>query len=325
MNNIEIERKAIIIGGGAWGCALASVIEKKIGKSYILTSNSKRAKEINSKFAKLRNYSSVSGVQASSVPKNILKDGTFVIIASEVNRSLNFCNQINDYTIENCVVLIACKGFYNDGQVLPSVLKSKLNRSCIGVISGPSFASEVMEEKPTALLVAGEKYVIDLATEMLHSKNLRIYGSTDIIGTSVSGAMKNVIAIASGIVSGLGLGENARAAVVTRGLSETSKLVIGLGGKIETVFGLSGVGDIALSSLSSTSRNFSWGYSLAKNQMPNKVLVEGINAAKSAMINAKKLNIDMPITELVANASKKKLDLKKEIEKMLSRPPKLEW
>ena len=320
-----MEKKAIIIGGGAWGCALASVIERKIGTSYILTSNSSRAKEISRKLKNQNKNGLASGVHADYNPNETLKNGSLVIIASEVNRALSFCNHINNYTSENCVVLIASKGFYHDGQVLPIALKSKINKRSIGVISGPSFANEVMKEKPTALLVAGDKHVIDLSTEMLHSNNLRIYGSADIIGTSVSGAMKNVIAIASGIVFGLDFGENARAALVTRGLAETSRLVVSLGGKIETVFGLSGVGDMALSSLSPTSRNFAWGYSLAKNQTPHEVLVEGINAAKSAMINAKKLNIDMPITELVANSSQNNLDLKKEIEKMLSRPPKLEW
>ena len=137
--------------------------------------------------------------------------------------------------------------------------------------------------------------------------------------------MKNVIAIASGIVYGLNLGENARAAILTRGLAETARLVVGLGGNFETVFGLAGIGDMALSSLSMTSRNFAWGYSLAKKLPFKNNLVEGLKASKMAIKNAEKLNLEMPITRFVTVTNQDNLDLKIEVEKMLNRPPKLEW
>ena len=321
-----IMKKAVVIGGGSWGVALASAIAKKIGKSFILTSSSTRSEEINSGNSTIISKNcSGSEIIAGTVSKEILHDASLIIIATEVKRALSFCDDINKFSPCKTVVLIASKGFSEDGQVLPVALKSKLKERSIGVLSGPSFATEVIEEKPTALVVAGTKHLIELSTEILHTNKLRIYGSSDDVGTSVSGAMKNVIAIASGIVFGLELGENARAAILTRGLAETSRLVVGLGGKIETVFGLAGAGDMALSCLSSTSRNFSWGYLLAKNQSTKEVLVEGINAAKMAMFNANKLKIEMPITELVAKASQGNLDLTTEVKRMLERPPKLEW
>ena len=137
--------------------------------------------------------------------------------------------------------------------------------------------------------------------------------------------MKNVIAIAAGIVYGLELGENARAAILTRGLAETAKLAKGLGGQTETVFGLAGAGDMALSSLSMTSRNFSWGFSLAKKQPFDDKLTEGLNSSKMAIKIAKKIKIEMPITELVSKADKKSFDLQTEVDNMMKRPPKLEW
>ena len=165
---------------------------------------------------------------------------------------------------------------------------------------------------------------IRLSTDILHSNQLRIYGSSDVIGASISGSMKNVIAIACGFASGLNLGENARAAIWTRGLSETARLVLALGGKLETVFGLAGAGDMALSCFSGSSRNFSWGYSYAKDTQFQDVLVEGINAAKEAYLFAKKLKIEMPITELVAKSSERRLDLLEEAVKLLERPPSME-
>ena len=122
------------------------------------------------------------------------------------------------------------------------VITRGISNKKIGVLSGPSFAQEVIDYKPTAVVVAGELETIEKSTELFHTPEFRVYGSSDIIGTSVSGAMKNVIAIAAGIVYGLELGENARAAILTRGLAETAKLAKGLGGQTETVFGLAGAG-----------------------------------------------------------------------------------
>ena len=318
--------KVVVIGGGAWGCALGSAVTKKNAPAFILTSNSDRASEINNgKSSRFKDSSLELNLKAGINPENILRDSSIVILATEVNRSLNFINEIKGFANKNCTVLVASKGFGPNGEVIPKILREKLQTDKIGVISGPSFAYEVIKKKPTALVIAGNKDTIKLTTDLFHSNKLRVYGSEDLIGTSISGAMKNVIAIASGIVYGLDLGENARAAILTRGLAETARLVVGLGGNIETVFGLAGIGDMALSSLSMTSRNFSWGYSLAKKQAFKDDLVEGLKTSKMAVKNANKLSLEMPITELVAISDRDNLNLSKEVEKMLNRPPKLEW
>ena len=309
--------KGVIIGGGSWGLALAMAVRRKIGKSFILTSTEKRSQEIN-------NNNSLTNIFAGTIAKEILKDASLIIIATEVSRVLSFSDLVKKYSPQNSLVLIASKGFYKKGEVVPIIFKSKINNRFVGVLSGPSFAEEVIKDKPTALVVAGQRELTSLTVKFLHTNNLRIYRSNDVIGTSVSGAMKNVIAIASGIVFGLELGENARAAMLTRGLAETAKLVKALGGKVETVFGLAGAGDMALSALSPTSRNFSWGYSLAQNKIPKNNLVEGVNASKFAVLNAKKLDIEMPITQLVEKACSTSIDLSFEVEKLLQRPPKFE-
>jgi len=318
--------KTVVIGGGAWGCALGSAVSDKNITPIILTSSSDRADEINNGKSSRFNDSNLKlNLKAGANPEDILNDASIIILATEVNRALSFTNVIEKFANKNCTILVASKGFGPNGEIIPKVLQEKLQTDKIGVISGPSFAYEVIKKKPTALVIAGNNNTIKLTTNLFHSNKLRVYGSTDIIGTSISGAMKNVIAIASGIVYGLNLGENARAAILTRGLAETAKLVVGLGGNIETVFGLAGIGDMALSSLSMTSRNFSWGYSLAKKQVFKDNLVEGLKTSKMAIKNASKLNLEMPITELVAISDQNNLNLAKEVEKMLNRPPKLEW
>ena len=326
MKDITKEMKVIIIGGGSWGVAIASLVALKVGKAFILCSNKDRAKNIsNGKIDRFPNIILSPNIYAGINPKEIMKNASLIIIATEVKRALSFCKSINEFTSEATPVLLASKGFSNDGKVLALALSENLSKYHIGVISGPSFAGEVMNKKPTALLVSGKDLVVKLASDVLHSQQLRIYGSNDVIGASIAGAMKNVIAIACGISSGLNLGENARAALLTRGLAETVKLTLALGGKIETIFGLAGIGDMALSSFSSTSRNFSWGNDFSKNQNSKNVLVEGLNAAKQAHIIAQKHNIEMPITELVARITDTRIDLIKEINKLIERPPIFEW
>ena len=318
--------KTVIIGGGAWGCALGSAVLEKNNTPFILTSSSKRADDINNgKSSRFDDNDFRLKLKAGTKPEDILEGASVVILATEVDRALHFIREINDFTDKNCAILLASKGFGPNGEILPIILKEKLKTDNIGVISGPSFAYEVIKKKPTALVVAGNKDIIKLTTNLFHSNKLRIYGSKDIIGTSISGAMKNVIAIAAGVVYGLNLGENARAAILTRGLAETARLVEGLGGNFETVFGLAGIGDMALSSLSMTSRNFAWGYSLAKKKPFKNNLVEGLKASKMALKNAEKLNLEMPITKFVTITNQDNLDLNIEVEKMLNRPPKLEW
>ena len=326
MNKFFNNEKVVVIGGGSWGVAIASAVASKTGQSLVLTSNKKRAFNISrgrsNRFPDLKLH---PGIKAGVDPNKILKDSSITFLVTEVKRSLDYIDFINKHTLPESSIIVASKGFSGNCTLLPDVLKEKTINRSIGILTGPSFAHEVMAKKPTALMVAGNSKIIKLATDVLHSNNLRIYGSSDVIGASISGSMKNVIAIACGFVSGLKLGENARAAIWTRGLSETARLVLALGGKVETVFGLAGAGDMALSCFSGSSRNFSWGYAYALNKNFEDVLVEGINAAKEAHLLAKKLNIDMPITELVAKTSKSRLDLLDEAVKLLERPPTSEW
>lgn len=178
-----------------------------------------------------------------------------------------------------------------------------------GVLSGPSFAAELVRSLPTAVTLAANDTAFALeASELLHGGSLRVYSSSDVIGVSVGGAVKNVMAIAAGISDGMGFGNNARAAMITRGLAEITRFGVALGAKPETFMGLAGAGDLILTCTGQYSRNREVGLQLASGKSLEDVLTglghvaEGVNTAREVMRRAEKIGVDMPITYEVNQA-----------------------
>ncbi len=207
----------------------------------------------------------------------------------------------------NAPVVWLCKGFEREHALLPhEVCAEELPQATCGVLSGPSFAEEVARGQPTALTLASTDSAFASATAReLHGGSLRVYSSSDVVGVEVAGAVKNVMAIATGICDGLKLGLNARAALMTRGLAEISRLGVALGGRAETVMGLAGVGDLILTCTGDLSRNRRVGLMLAPGKALNDILAElghvaeGVYSAREVARIAKQRGIDMPITEAV--------------------------
>lgn len=178
-----------------------------------------------------------------------------------------------------------------------------------GVLSGPSFAAELVRGLPTAVTLAANDAVFALqAANLIHGSNLRVYNSTDVIGVSVGGAVKNVMAIAAGISDGMGFGNNARAALITRGLAEITRFGVALGAKVETFMGLAGSGDLILTCTGQYSRNREVGLQLASGKSLELILqglghvAEGVNTAREVMRRADDIGVDMPITDEVNQA-----------------------
>ncbi len=204
-------------------------------------------------------------------------------------------------------VVWLCKGFEREHAQLPhQVCTAELPHAICGVLSGPSFAEEVARGQPTALTLASTDatFAGNTARE-LHGGSLRVYSSTDIIGVEVAGAVKNVMAIATGICDGLKLGMNARAALMTRGLAEITRLGVALGGRAETFMGLAGVGDLMLTCTGDLSRNRRVGLRLAEGKSLEAILAElghvaeGVYSAREVARIARQRGIDMPITDAV--------------------------
>ena len=204
-------------------------------------------------------------------------------------------------------VLWLCKGFAPDTGALGHEIARALNVSSnVGVLSGPSFAIEVARGQPTALVAASnDDLLCEQAVEALHSDSLRVYTSNDPIGVEVGGAVKNVLAIATGIADGMALGLNARAALITRGLAEMTRLGVALGARAETFMGLSGLGDLVLTATGDLSRNRTVGRLLAEGLSLPTILAdlghvaEGVGTAPMVLRRAQSLGVEMPITQAV--------------------------
>ena len=190
------------------------------------------------------------------------------------------------------------------------------------ILTGPSFAADIARGLPTALTLAGGDEALQ---HLLSTPTLRLYRSDDITGAELGGALKNVVAIAAGIVIGAGLGDSARAALMTRGYAERVRLALALGARAETLAGLSGFGDLVLTCTSAQSRNFRFGQALgAGADFDPKITVEGAATAKAVTNMAKTMNIDMPVTAMVAALIEQRITLPQAIQALLSRPLKQE-
>jgi glycerol-3-phosphate dehydrogenase (NAD(P)+) len=230
-------------------------------------------------------------------------------------------------------VVWASKGFEADGAKLPhQIAEEELSPyTPRGVLSGPSFALEVARGLPTAVVLAATDHAFAVdAARQLHSPRLRIYSSEDLVGAEVGGAVKNVIAIAAGVADGLAFGHNARAALITRGLAEITRLGVHLGGRLETFMGLAGAGDLILTSTGDLSRNRRVGLMLAENRPLQEILdaigqvAEGVYTARSVQQLARQHGIEMPITEAVCRLLFEGCAAAAVVEELLSREPKAE-
>jgi len=225
-----------------------------------------------------------------------------------------------------------CKGFEQASGALPHEIAAAAGiRAPCGALSGPSFALEVARGLPCALTLAAADTSFAASTAaQLHGGRMRVYHSDDLVGVEIGGAVKNVLAIAVGICDGLGLGQNARAALITRGLAELARLGVALGGRAETVMGLTGAGDLILTATGDLSRNRRVGLELARGKPLAKIIAElghvaeGVRSARATLVRAKGCAADMPITAAVNEVLEGRLTPPQAVELLLSRDPRAE-
>ena len=225
----------------------------------------------------------------------------------------------------NSKFVICCKGVEKgSNKLMHQVLKELFPKNGFAVLSGPNFAAEVIKGLPTASVLSSKSNkILDEVSSIISSKKFRTYFNNDIIGTQIGGAMKNVIAIASGVIIGSNLGQNAGAAIITRGLSEIIDLGTQMGAKKSTFYGLSGIGDLTLTCSSLKSRNTKLGYLLAKGKSKTNQLFEGLESCESICKLGDKFSLELPI----CNAVKRILngsDINKIVTNLLSRPLQFE-
>ncbi|MEA3120425.1 MAG: glycerol-3-phosphate dehydrogenase [Paraburkholderia sp.] len=306
--------KIAVLGAGAWGTALAAHLAQRHDAMLWARDGALvaelRAKSENHHYlssvalpASLRYEAELSAALAHCAAENAL-----CVVATPVAGLRALCRAMSDRAQVPAHIIWVCKGFEADTQMLPhQVVAAELGgHASNGVLSGPSFAREVALGLPVALTVASASPACrDLTLAAFHHGAMRIYTGDDVIGVEVGGAVKNVLAIATGIADGLALGLNARAALITRGLAEMTRLGVALGGQPETFTGLAGLGDLILTATGDLSRNRTVGLQLAEGRTLDSILAalghvaEGVRCARAVLDIACTHRVDMPITEAV--------------------------
>jgi glycerol-3-phosphate dehydrogenase (NAD(P)+) len=317
MHDSTLSRKITVLGAGAWGTAVAMALSARHdvliwGRDAAAMQAMDRARE---NAAYLPGFALPAALAVSADFDAALAHvidaapgaAPLLIAACPVAGLRPLLEQLKPYPIPNIVWL--CKGFEGGSGLLPhQVVREVLGENVAGAaLSGPSFAQEVARGLPCALTVASDAAALrERVVNIVHGGSIRVYSCDDLVGVEVGGAVKNVLAIATGAADGMGLGLNARAALITRGLAEITRLGIALGGSAGTFMGLTGMGDLILTCTGDLSRNRRVGLGLAQGKALDTIVAElghvaeGVPCAKAVRALAQRLGVDMPITNAVA-------------------------
>jgi glycerol-3-phosphate dehydrogenase (NAD(P)+) len=316
-----------VLGAGAWGTALA-LAAHTAGRTVTLWV---REDDVLTDIRAGRENRFLPGV---AIPKNLKAtddlaeaakaDAILLVVPAQVLHS--FAEKLKPHLAKHQPVVICAKGIEKDsGKLVTEVVAECLPETPLAILSGPSFARDVARGLPTALTIAAKG---DLAAKLqaaLGSPAFRPYASDDITGVALGGAAKNVYAIACGVVEGMGLGENARAALLARSFAELARLGESLGAKRETLMGLSGLGDLVLTATSPSSRNFSFGMELGRGKTvrdlsaPGHPLAEGVDTAPALVARAHAAGVEMPIAEAMSDLIIGALPLGEALMRLMSR------
>jgi glycerol-3-phosphate dehydrogenase (NAD(P)+) len=323
-----------ILGAGAWGTALAiSLAEHHRIALWTRDAAQRDALRTTRRSRYLAQVALPESIDVRGSIADCVGDAALVLVVTPTAGLRDACAGVAA-TGRRVPLLWACKGFEASSNHLPhEVAGAVLGASAapIGALSGPSFALEVAQGLPTALTLASADVAFARDTaRLLHHARLRVYYQDDVIGVEVGGAVKNVMAIATGICDGLGLGLNARAALITRGLAEITRLGVAMGGQHDTFMGLTGIGDLILTCTGDLSRNRKVGLGLGAGRPLAAVLeslghvAEGVNTAREVDIRARSMGVDMPITRAVCAVLFDGLPARAAVERLLARDPKAE-
>jgi len=309
-----LPRKITVLGAGAWGTAVALALSAR--NDVMIWGRDRDAMQAMDAARENTHYLPgftlppalrVTGDFDAALAHVAGADAPLLIAACPVAGLRPLLLQLKNYPIPNIVWL--CKGFENGTGLLPHQVMAEVlgDRVPGAALSGPSFAQEVARGLPCALTVASSSDALrERVVASVHGGNLRVYSCDDLVGVEVGGAVKNVLAIATGVADGLGLGLNARAALITRGLAEITRLGAALGASTSTFMGLTGMGDLILTCTGDLSRNRRVGLGLAQGKALDTIVAElghvaeGVPCAKAVRELARKLGVDMPITNAVA-------------------------
>ncbi len=332
---IFLKRKITLLGGGSWGTALSKLLSENGHDVTVWLRNETQVRELTLKRVNEKYLPKVK------IPENIVftsnineaaKDAEILLMVIPTQMAREVLKQIKDEYKDGKIIINASKGIeIGTMKLVSGIVKEETKNSVFAVLSGPSHAEEVGLSMPTAITVACEN--MDVAEEIqdiFMSEYFRVYTNDDVIGAELGGALKNIIALGAGISDGVGYGDNAKAALMNRGIVEIARLGVAMGADVHTFFGLTGIGDLIVTCTSKHSRNWNAGYligqGLTKDEAIKKIgmIVEGIPTTYAAYALCKKLNVDMPIVVAMYDILENNADVQETVNKLMLRDKKEE-
>lgn len=322
-----------IIGSGSWGVALA-VHLANVGNNVKIWSFMEEERDLINNERKCKFLPGVElpeNIMCSTDFGEVIKDSKMILHVTPSKFTRSTFKQYKEY-VGNKPIIICSKGFEKETlETLDEVILEEMPTAKVAALSGPSHAEEVSIAIPTALVIASKhQNILKMVQDAFMSEKMRIYTSNDVKGVELGGALKNIIAFCSGAAAGIGLGDNSFAALITRGLKEIVRLGVELGGKEETFYGLSGLGDLIVTCLSEHSRNRKAGYligqgkSLEETKKEVGMVIESIDNIDVAYELEKLHNIEMPIVETVYRVLYESLDPQEAVKDLMTRDKKME-
>lgn len=324
-----------VVGAGSWGTALAISLAKNGHRVRMWMRNPKQYEEMKKTKENIRYLPGIllpDSIELFHDIQKAVQGANIILLATSSQAVREVVQRMKDAIRSEQIIVNAAKGLENRTLLrISQVVKEELRENPYAVLSGPSHAEEVCRDMPTTLVAASErKDIAEIVQDVFISPKLRVYTNPDVIGVELGGALKNVIALGAGISDGLGFGDNAKAALMTRGIREISRLGQAMGADINTFSGLSGIGDLIVTCTSMHSRNRRCGIQIGKGKSLKEALeaigmvVEGVTTTKAAYELSKKYDVEMPITAEIYGVLYQNNDVKRAVVNLMMRKRKHE-
>ena len=323
-----------VVGAGSWGTTVASTVAQN-QSTMLWARRTALAQQITADHENidyLRGVALTESLLCSSNLQDVVRDASIVMMAVPSNGFRDVLVEVAKYVSPQVPIVSLTKGLERDTlKRMTEVVADVLPRHCVAVLTGPNLAHEILAGQPAATVVGCSDDEIAKQIQVLLTRpTLRVYTNPDVVGCEIGGVVKNVIAIAAGIVEGMGFGDNSKATLITRGLAEMSRLGIALGANPNTFTGLAGIGDVVATCASAQSRNTAVGVRLGKGESIEsitasmKMVAEGVKSSLSVLQLAQRCKVDMPITEQVAAVCEGTISARDSLVRLMSRVSKAE-